>query len=45
VSNIRSDTDWQADLRQAGFVDIRIVKLPSKRSWIPDPLVIEATKP
>lgn len=45
VSNIRSRDDWQSDLRQAGFVDIRIVKLPSTRSWIPDPLVIEAIRP
>lgn len=45
VSNIRSSADWEADLRKAGFVDVRIVKLPSTRSWIPDPLVIEAVKP
>lgn len=45
ISNIRSLADWRDDLRQAGFVNIRIVKLPSKRSWIPDPLVIEAIKP
>lgn len=45
VSNVRSSADWQVDLARAGFVDIRIVKLPSRRSWIPDPLVMEAIKP
>ncbi len=44
VSNIRTAEDWNAILTQFGFVDIRITKLTSKRSWLPDPLVLEATK-
>ncbi len=43
VSNIRTAEDWYAILSQFGFVDIRITKLPSKRFWTPDPLVLEAT--
>jgi ubiquinone/menaquinone biosynthesis C-methylase UbiE len=44
VSNIRTAEDWNTVLSELGFVDIRITKLPSKRFWTPDPLVLEATK-
>jgi ubiquinone/menaquinone biosynthesis C-methylase UbiE len=44
VSNIRTAEEWYAILSQLGFVDIRITKLHSKRFWMPDPLVLEATK-
>ena len=45
VSNIRTAEDWNAILSQVGFVDIQITRLHSKRFWMPDPLVLEATKP
>ena len=44
VSNIRTAEEWHAIFSQFGFVDIRITKLHSKRLWMPDPLVLEATK-
>lgn len=44
VSNIRTADEWNTLLSELGFIDIRITKLPSKRFWIPDPLVLEATK-
>jgi ubiquinone/menaquinone biosynthesis C-methylase UbiE len=44
VSNIRTAEDWNAILSEHGFIEITIVKLPSKRFWTPDPLVIEAAK-
>lgn len=44
VSNVRTAEDWNAILSQFGFVDIRITELPSKRFWIPAPLVLEAIK-
>ena len=45
VSNIRTADEWNSILSELGFVDIRITKLHSKRFWMPDPLVLEATKP
>jgi ubiquinone/menaquinone biosynthesis C-methylase UbiE len=44
VSNIRTADEWKSILSEFGFVDIRITKLPSKRFWTPDPLVLEAIK-
>jgi ubiquinone/menaquinone biosynthesis C-methylase UbiE len=44
VSNIRTAVEWESILSESGFVDIRITKLHSKRPWMPDPLVMEATK-
>jgi ubiquinone/menaquinone biosynthesis C-methylase UbiE len=44
VSNIRTADEWKSILSELGFVDIRISKLPSKRFWTPDPLILEAIK-
>lgn len=44
VSNVRSKEEWFEILVEAGFQDIRITKLKSKYRWIPEPLVIQATK-
>ena len=45
VSNIRTADEWKSLLAGFGFVDIRIIRLSSKRFWAPDPLVLEAIKP
>ena len=45
VSNIRTADEWGLLLSKHGFTDIIITKLPSKKVWFPDPLVLEATKP
>jgi len=34
---------WKTELEKAGFEDIRITKLSSKYSWIPEPLTIQST--
>jgi hypothetical protein len=44
VSNVRSREEWFELLIQAGFQDIKIAKLKSKHRWIPEPLVIQASK-
>ncbi len=44
VSNIRTVSGWKSILSENGFADIIITKLPSTRFWVPDPLVLEATK-
>lgn len=44
VTNIRTVNDWRSILSEHGFTDIIITKLPSTRFWVPDPLVLEATK-
>ena len=44
VSNIRTADEWKLILSEFGFIDIQIAVLPSKRFWIPSPLVIEAIK-
>jgi ubiquinone/menaquinone biosynthesis C-methylase UbiE len=44
VSNVRSKEEWFELLVEAGFQDIKITKLKSKHRWIPEPLVIQATK-
>lgn len=44
VSNIRTADEWESTLSELGFVDIQITILPSKRFWVPSPLVLEAIK-
>jgi ubiquinone/menaquinone biosynthesis C-methylase UbiE len=45
VSNVRSKEEWFDLLNEAGFRDIKIIKLKSKHRWVPEPLVIQAIKP
>jgi demethylmenaquinone methyltransferase/2-methoxy-6-polyprenyl-1,4-benzoquinol methylase len=42
VYNLRTPEGWENELSQAGFTDIRITKLKSKYSWIPEPLSIQS---
>jgi len=44
VLNVRSKEEWFDMLYEAGFQNIKITKLKSKYRWIPEPLVIRATK-
>lgn len=44
VSNIRTADEWESTLSELGFVDIQITILPSKRFWVPSPLILEAIK-
>jgi demethylmenaquinone methyltransferase/2-methoxy-6-polyprenyl-1,4-benzoquinol methylase len=43
MKNTRTPEGWKAELEEAGFEDIRIAKLSSKYSWIPEPLTIQST--
>lgn len=42
MSNLRTPVGWEEDLQKAGFTGIKIVKLSSKYSWIPEPLSIQS---
>jgi|GEM_PF-346062 len=42
LPNIRTADDWVAALRSASFDEIDLVKLKSRRAWIPDPILIQA---
>jgi len=42
MSNLRTPEGWEEDLQKAGFIGIRIVKLSSKYTWIPEPLSIQS---
>ncbi len=44
MSNLRTPEGWEEDLHKTGFKNIRIVKLSSKRKWIPEPLSIQSQK-
>jgi demethylmenaquinone methyltransferase/2-methoxy-6-polyprenyl-1,4-benzoquinol methylase len=44
VSNVRSKEEWIDLLTTVGFQNIKITKLKSKHRWVPEPLVIQATK-
>jgi len=44
VSNVRSEEEWFELLVEAGFRNIKITKLQSRYRWVPEPLVIQATK-
>jgi ubiquinone/menaquinone biosynthesis C-methylase UbiE len=43
MKNTRTPEGWRVELEEAGFEDIRITKLSSKYSWIPEPLTIQST--
>ena len=43
LTNTRTPEGWYSELMNAGFDDIRITKLSSKHSWIPEPLTIQST--
>ncbi len=45
VVNIRTKEGWQEVLHASGFTNISITELPSKSFWVPDPLLIQASKP
>lgn len=42
MKNTRTPEGWKSELEKAGFKDIRITKLASKYSWIPEPLTIQS---
>jgi len=44
VSNVFTAEDWQQILSKAGFKEIKITLLKSRKFWVPDPLLIQATK-
>ena len=44
VPSIQTGQDWHDMLSEAGFKNISIIKLKSKYSWIPKPMIIQATK-
>jgi ubiquinone/menaquinone biosynthesis C-methylase UbiE len=43
IDNLRTPEDWQNDLSQAGFKDVRITKLKSKYRWTLEPLSIQSS--
>lgn len=43
-TSIQTSQDWHDVLCEAGFENISIMKLKSKYSWIPKPIIIQATK-
>jgi ubiquinone/menaquinone biosynthesis C-methylase UbiE len=43
MKNTRTPAGWKSELEKAGFKDIKITKLSSKNSWIPEPLTIQST--
>ncbi len=44
VSNVYTADDWQQILSKAGFKQIKVTLLKSRKFWVPDPLLIQATK-
>ncbi|MGV8025950.1 MAG: class I SAM-dependent methyltransferase [Anaerolineaceae bacterium] len=42
LPNIRTAENWTDELKKAGFQEIKIKKLKSRRPWIPDPILIQA---
>lgn len=44
VSNVFTAEDWKRILQNAGFKEIKITHLKSKKFWVPDPLLIQAYK-
>ena len=44
VSNVFTADDWHRILTEAGFTNINISLLKSKKFWVPDPLLIQAYK-
>lgn len=44
VSNVFTAEDWYRILIDAGFKEVKITHLKSKKFWVPDPLLIQAYK-
>ena len=44
VSNVFTAENWQQILYSAGFNQVKITHLKSKKFWVPDPLLIQAFK-
>ncbi|HSM24494.1 MAG TPA: methyltransferase domain-containing protein [Anaerolineaceae bacterium] len=44
VSNVFTAEDWNQILTHAGFNQVKITHLKSKKFWVPDPLLIQAFK-
>ncbi len=44
VSNVFTAEDWYGILTNAGFKEVKITHLKSKKFWVPDPLLIQAYK-
>ena len=44
VSNLQTAEEWQTTLIANGFTDIKITPIPSKKFWVPSPLLIQAKK-
>lgn len=44
IGNIHSANDWEKMVGSAGFKNIQLTRLKSKRLWTPDPLIIRALK-
>lgn len=44
VTNVWTPGDWSRELERIGFREVSIQKIPSQRTWSPDPLAIRAKK-
>ena len=44
VSNVFTADEWRQILSKAGFKQIKITLLKSRKFWVPDPLLIQAIK-
>lgn len=44
LTNIRTAQEWQAVLQELGFNDIAVSEMQSKKSWMPNPIIINAKK-
>jgi ubiquinone/menaquinone biosynthesis C-methylase UbiE len=44
LPNIHTAEKWEEELEEAGFSEIKIQKLQSRRPWIPDPILIQAKR-
>jgi len=44
LSNVYTGKEWEQGLIKAGFSDITIRTLPTRYSWLPSPLIIQAKK-
>jgi ubiquinone/menaquinone biosynthesis C-methylase UbiE len=44
LTNIRTAQEWRAILQELGFNDIVVNEMQSKRSWMPNPILINAKK-
>ncbi len=44
LTNIRTTQEWQAVLQELGFNEIEVSEMQSKKSWMPNPIIINAKK-